>query len=274
MKRLITLLALLLMGQNCESPPPEPPPDRSPYCYGDPTVWKQVTDGVAAGYAALFGGEESVDRRATLRMAMDSGRCTGVAIDAGHAVTAGHCVWGSSKVNAALGGYGEPPYWDQTAVAVHPDYKKYRQQGNVGGDRRADLAVIDYGASRDGEYEGLPPEYAPKIFDPENPEHASRCLRFRAQGWGRWEESRLSLRECEYRIDRLTEGELFTDHGPDECRICFGDSGGPLYAEMDNGELWLAGITRITGSQDCDRYSGHVRMSKFENWIAGELAEP
>jgi len=256
MKRLLLILLFVpLMGQECE--PPKPGPDDNPYCYGSPTVGKQVRDGVSEVYNTIFGGEESTDRRSTLRIAKESSRCSGVAVGPHTALTAAHCVRTANQATAALGGYGVKPYWDMTSKAIHPD---------------TDLAIISYDNGDRDEGKVLEEPYISKIFDPLNPYHASRCLRLIAQGWGRWEESALSLRECTYKIDEIAwDGELYiSKHGPDGCRICMGDSGGPLYAEMDDGSLMLAGITRTTWGE-CTVQSGHNALQPYSEWLTEQI---
>jgi hypothetical protein len=274
MKRLLLLLLLLpVMGQDCETPPPEPPPNRSPYCYGTPSTVKQVKDGVAAAYSAIFGGEESTDRRATLRMGFPNSRCTGVAVGPHRALTAAHCTHGQDSTTAALSGYGEPPYWDATGWTEHPDYLLYLYSGNIDLERRkSDISVVRFDKARTGE-DGLPEDYVPDIFDPLDPADASQCVRFIAQGWGKWEGDALSLRECEYDIDQVTERQVISHHGPDECRICFGDSGGPLYAEMSDGSLKLVGLTSTTNNQECSIASAHVRLSTHKDWLEKQVQE-
>lgn len=259
MKRLtLILFALLLIGadecnQPVPLPPPGPEPGESPYCYGEYTTWMTVKNGVSGAINALYGGEESVDRRATLRIAMENSRCTGVAVGPQTALTAAHCVRNATQATAALGGYSTPPYWDMSGKDVHPD---------------TDLAVVWYSNGSREEGKPLEEPYVSDIFDPLNPQHASKCVRFIAQGWGRWEQSALSLRECTYAIDEIAwDGELYVrKHGPEECRICFGDSGGGLYAEMSDGSLMLAGITRNTWG-DCTIQSGHNALQPYRDWF-------
>lgn len=256
----LAALAVLLLGaQDCEptpAPPPGPEPGESPYCYGEYTIPTKITNaaGDVAGYVnSLFGGEESADRRATLRVQMGSSRCTGVALGPYTAMSAAHCVRNAEVATAALGYGGVPPFWHMTSKDVHPD---------------TDLAVIWYDNGDRDNGEPLAEPYVNRIFDPLNQEHASKCVRFIAQGWGRWEGDTLSLRECTYGIDRIAwDGELYVrDHGPDECRICFGDSGGPLYAEMEDGSLMLAGITRNTWGE-CTIKSGHNALEPYRAWV-------
>jgi hypothetical protein len=253
-KRLLLLLPgfALILGSNCdktETPDEPPPPDASPYCYGTAPLTKRIGDDLSAVYNAIMGGQASADRRATLQVRMTNGMCTGVALDAYTALTAAHCTNGSFDVTAVVG--TEPGYFKAVRVIEHPDYAT---------DWHSDLAILKFDKP-------LPGPYVDQIFDPENPEHASRCVSGVAQGWGRWEGTELSLRETEYDIDRVTEKLVITDNEWGEGRICFGDSGGPFYAEMEDGQLWLVGNARTTGSLDCTIESTHVRASAFADWI-------
>lgn len=252
---LIALCVVLLGAEECTPPevPPPPPPGRSPYCYGDYTFTKKALDKVDGVVDAIFGGEESTDRRATLRIQMGSSRCTGVALGPQTAATVAHCVRNATEATAALGQWGVPPFWHMTGKDIHPD---------------ADLAIVWYENGDRDSGKPLAEPYVSDIFDPLNREHASKCVRFIAQGWGRWEGGTLSLRECTYGIDRIAnDGQLYMrDHGPDECRICYGDSGGPLYAEMEDGSLMLAGLTAGTWN-DCKEKSSHTALEPRREWV-------
>lgn len=255
---------MLLLGQDCESEPPAPEPGEDPYCYGSPTVYKYVTD-AAGDIWAIMRGDESTDRRATLRVAMSGGYCTGVVYGPHTFLTAGHCTWGQSTVNASLGGYSQPPYWNHTSKVEHPEYAKYRQSGNqYRAGRYWDVSVVQVGLDRT-ETEPLPEPYVDGFFDFENdPAH---CVGMVIQGWGQWEGSGLSLREAPYQIDQLNNTSVRSLVAPDEGAICFGDSGGPLYAEMDDGSLKLVGLTSTTDSQDCLVGNTHARVDTMADWI-------
>jgi len=278
MKRIIPALLIfgLLTAQDCE--PSGPGPDASPYCYGSPTVYKQVTD-VAGDFWALLRGEASIDRRATLRMSMPGYRCTGVALDAETAITAAHCTWGSDAVSAVidkdLENIGSPnsrDYFDAVSWKEHPEYARYKQSGNVyAAGRYSDLSVVKLKGSRINPDAPLPEPYVDGFFDPLDPNDAGHCVRYLAQGWGQWEEATLSLREGEYHVSTVTDTSVNTFIRPDGPAICFGDSGGPLYAEMSDGSLKLVGITSTTMSSDCLKGSTHVRVSPlFSEWIEGQ----
>ncbi len=57
--------------------------------------------------------------------------------------------------------------------------------------------------------------------------------------------------------------------------ICFGDSGGPLYAVLGGGldSVQVAGITSTTMSQDCLIGSTHVKLSApvHKTWIGDNV---
>ena len=87
---MLALVALLLMGQDCE---PEPPPPGGPtYCKGNEyTILDQLMDGAGSVWNTIIGGEPSADRRATVQVLFDGSYCSGVAINAHTVLTAGHC---------------------------------------------------------------------------------------------------------------------------------------------------------------------------------------
>jgi hypothetical protein len=101
--------------------------------------------------------------------------------------------------------------------------------------------------------------------------HAAFCNGLVAQGYGKHEGSGLDLRETNYIITLVSE-KLLTSRatalppGEKSGRICFGDSGGPLYADV-GGVPQLAGITTTTMSYDCLSGGNHVRVSRFLDWI-------
>jgi hypothetical protein len=256
MKRLLLAAVLVLWGCPAAPEAPLPAPD-SPYCTGSYTIGKRAEDAVEGVIQAIMGGEKSTDRRATVQMRMTNGLCTGVAIDEHTVLTAAHCTDGSYDTSVVIG--TEPGTFVATRVTEHPEYMQWSHR--LGGDPHSDIAIVKV-------EEKIPAPYVTKVFDPANEEHVSRCAGgFVAQGWGRWEGTELDLRETEYDIDDLTEKLVITDNEPGEGRICFGDSGGPLYALMDNGELWLVGLARTTGSMDCTIQSTHVRASWAEGWV-------
>jgi hypothetical protein len=272
MKRLLPLLLLsLLMGQDCEPPPPPP----NAYCegsvIGDPGVLDSLWEGVEEIYNSILKGTPSTDRRSTMYLRMPgTGGCTAVVIGPHTALTAAHCKGDQGhqlKLKA-----GDSEYWLATGYLVHPEYLKYLGSGNVYREgRKADIMLLYF-----DDYI-LPEPYAGDIYSSDLKVH---CSGLTAQGWGRTETSpepclegeSKCLREGPYVVTREDERQLLTRHAEDTPKICFGDSGGPLYATVA-GDLYLAGITSTTSSMDCLVASHHTKVSEFSDWILAN-AEP
>lgn len=149
---------------------------------------------------------------------------------------------------------------------VHPDYMKYVNSGNINLEaRKADLMVLHVDEALPGPYVGYA-FYEPGL--------APVCQGLVAQGLGRWEGSGLSLREGRYVITTQTDKYLISRTESTETKICFGDSGGPLYADVA-GVPQLAGVVSTTMSLDCLIGGTHVNVAypPFHAWILATVAE-
>ena len=94
------------------------------------------------------------------------------------------------------------------------------------------------------------------------------CTELIAQGLGKSEFNEPpTLRESSYSVVKEDAMVLHTKQ-INWGGICFGDSGGPLYAVV-NGELQLAGVTSTTYSQDCLVGGDHVNLRFYKPWIEG-----
>jgi hypothetical protein len=266
MKRLplTPLLALLLMGQNCE---PEPPPDNPGFCYGTDSP-DTVLDYLGRTYAAIIDGQVAEDRYGTVRVRFGSSYCSGVIIGAHTVLTAAHCGYAAGYHNIHLDGYGSPVVAKSTQRLPHPEYMKYVQSGNQYAEgRKADIMLLYTD-------EVLPEPYITEMY---NPMLTSRCENLLAQGWGRTEDNpdackdggTFCLRETDYTVTEDQGKKLYTklsdkNHG----KICFGDSGGPLYAFMQERKLpMVAGVTSTTYSTDCLTGSTHTSAVYYTRWV-------
>jgi hypothetical protein len=88
-----------------------------------------------------------------------------------------------------------------------------------------------------------------------------------AQGWGldEFPNEPATLRESDYTVTQELD-EVIRTKQVGWGGICFGDSGGPLYATV-LGTPQVAGITSTTMSQDCLIGSTHVKAVHFKTWI-------
>ena len=286
MKKLLLILALglLTMGQDCDKtdpePPPPPPDPVSEYCYGnDYSVLQAALHQDAKGEeVGLFGGKESIlhgdpstDPRATVYVAFGSSYCTGVALSPTIVLTAGHCGYGSDTAHAVYtfsrdqsGALHTDQRFGVKKHVVHPDYLKYVYSGNRDMEaRKADLMLLFL-------EEPLPDSYL-RVAGFYDSKFAKFCRGMVAQGFGRHETPGRDLRETKYVITQVTDKYLISraaevPPGEEAGRICFGDSGGPLYADV-GGVPYLAGVTTTTMSSDCERGGTHVRLTPFIDWI-------
>lgn len=267
MKWILLLLLGLTMGQTCEPAPPPPP--MPGYCPGAETPAYIVEGNIAAAYSTIIGGTPSVDRRSTFWLYMPGkGSCTAVALGPRVALTAAHCRGPNDHRLYPDRLVGE--YYTATSYLVHPEYTKYLGSGNVYTEgRKADLMLLYFDVD-------LPGPFPTGIY-----ESNQECASLTAQGWGQTEDdpkhpcpvgTTRCLREGPYTVVEEEEKQLRTKHALlDPIAICFGDSGGPLYAGYNDGRIEVAGITSTTATSDCLYSSRHTKVSYFEDWIDANL---
>jgi len=249
----LLLLSLLLMGQDCE---PEPPPEGgNTYCKGNEyTIFDQIMEGAGSIWNTIIGGVESTDRRATVQVLFDGSYCSGVAINPHTVLTAGHC-GPETDTQHVIRIEGDPTPYTSAYHVVHPDYLRYLANPSDQEARKSDLMLILFDDALPGPFVGN--FYSSQLTD--------MCLGLVAQGYGRWEEPGAMLREAKYIITQETDKYLISRLAP-EGKICFGDSGGPLYADV-NGRPHIAGITTTTMSRDCLVGGTHVKATGYVGWI-------
>jgi len=280
MRTFLAALSLLLMAQSCEPPPPPPPPPPDPvpeggtaYCKGrEYTILDQIMEDLGGAWDTIIGGIESTNRRATAKVYFGQSYCSGVVLSPHTVLTAGHCGYGANTVHEVriLGGDPGPAgAYHSTRKLVHPDYLRYVADPTLLEARKADLMLLYMDDPLPGPYIPLTRLYTSALSE--------GCWGMIAQGYGRAEDELPSgkLREAQYLITQETDKYIIsrlTDAG----KICFGDSGGPLYADVYIGGehvLYLAGITTTTMSQDCLVGGTHVKVEAFRQWIV-DHAEP
>lgn len=265
-------LALLLMGQECEGSPPYP---GNEYCAGnDYSVFAALKydwehGSLLGSHNTILGGNPSDDRRATVHVKFGSSYCTGAVLGPHLVLTAAHCGYaettqhqvyvpiptGEDAVNMA------GPYAVDRHL-VHPDYWDWVRNGDLEA-RKSDLMLLYMEDTLPGPYLGL---------EAYTSNYKLACKGLFAQGLGRWEGNALSLREGKYVITSETDKYLHSYKAP-ETKICFGDSGGPLYAQAGDRYL-LAGITTTTMSSDCLTGGTHVNVAHYLPWIEANVPPP
>jgi len=273
----VLVVSLFLMGQDCETPDP----DANPYCAGnDYSILNNVEfgyeqDGISGGLAAILHGDPSNDVRATVYVSFGSSYCTGVALSPTVVLTAGHCGYGADTFHAVYtfkrdedGRIVPDQRFPEAKHVVHPDYLGWVANPSNMALRQADLMLIFL-------EEPLPDEML-RLAGFYDDRFAQYCNGLAAQGFGRHEESGRDLRETKYVITRVTDKYLISraadlPEGEESGRICFGDSGGPLYADV-GGVMYLAGVTTTTMSSDCEAGGTHVRLKPFIPWITSTIA--
>jgi hypothetical protein len=138
----------------------------------------------------------------------------------------------------------------------HPDYQTWIDNNDLDG-RESDIMLLFTDAD-------LPLPYASTLYASDD---TGDCGSLLAMGWGldEFPNEPATLRESDYMVtdefDKTIRTKQATWGG-----ICFGDSGGPLYAVV-LGTPQVAGITSTTMSQDCLIGSTHVKAVHFKTWI-------
>lgn len=147
---------------------------------------------------------------------------------------------------------------------VHPDYLKYVYGGNTDLEaRKADLMVLIMG-------EDLPGPFPAGIYN--HVTQAQDCQGGIAQGFGRNETGGVDLRETKYVITDWSDPHSLHSRranlpeGQESGVICYGDSGGPFYLDVD-GELYVGGATSTTMSSDCMAGGTHVNVHFYRQWL-------
>lgn len=268
MRLLLLSLAFLLLGaQNCEpAPPPGPnePNGGTAYCHGlEYTILDSIVEGVKGAYNTIIDGEISTNRRATVQVFFGQSYCSGVALSPHTVLTAAHCGYGATTTHQ-IRVMDDPEVYQSDQKLMHPDYAGWIAGGDLEA-RKSDLMLL----FTDQE---LPPPYIPltRLY---SSTQAPACFGLVAQGFGKAEVPKPTeeLREGKYKITS-EESKYLRSVMTDVAKICFGDSGGPLYADVGPGTLHLAGITTTTMSQDCLAGGTHVRLfPEFKDWLQENL---
>jgi hypothetical protein len=258
-------LSLVLLGADCD--PPGPP---AGYCRGAETVpsaLDSVIDGIGGIWNTIIGGTISTDRRSTVRVHFGQSYCSGVVLTPHTVLTAAHCGYGAATTHSIR-------FDDENGTEVqiaadehlyHPDYQSWIDNNDLEG-RKADIMLLFTETT-------LPPPYTTKFYTSLS---ADACEELVAQGWGldEFPDEPATLRESNYMVTN-EEARVIRTKQAGWGGICFGDSGGPLYAVLGGGldSVQVAGITSTTMSQDCLIGSTHVKLSApvHKTWIGDNV---
>lgn len=304
MKRLpLAVLAFLLLGaQDCDAPDPNP---GNSFCAENEysilghvrNAAAELEGGVRVGKSinTILRGDPSTNRRSTVRVHFGGSYCSGVALGPRVVLSAGHCGYAeTTDHDVQLGNYGSKVYEVERHIP-HPDYLRWKASGDTDHEaRKGDLMILIMD-------EDVPGPYPRGFYDKNDPVQYKFCRGAVAQGWGQHEtlcvggdEARkicetsddcpggvcshggIDLRETKYIVTQSSDPKalrLIARHLGDDDEsgfICFGDSGGPLYVDV-NGEVFLAGITTTTFHNDppCEGGGTHVNVTypAFLQWI-------
>ena len=88
------------------------------------------------------------------------------------------------------------------------------------------------------------------------------------QGYGRTESEAFGRLHESSAYELYSDTELIFYAGPNDAQICFGDSGGPLYAITQGGELILISLASKTSDSECkDGWGVGPNLMNHLEWI-------
>ena len=212
---------------------------------GSPTSVPPVIEYVCSTTTAITNGYVSIDRRATVRL----NGCSGTIIGPHTVLTAAHCTPEELTYNVVVSVEGDKSY-EAVDTFPHPDYT---------GPSENDIGLIFV-------EETLPEPYA-RVATPSPDE----CHYLVMQGYGYTDAEEKDFGKLHeaaaYELE--TTAELIYYRGPDGAQTCYGDSGGPVYAITEEGELILISLAAKLGDENCqDGYGVGPNLQNHAEWIA------
>ena len=231
----LTAIAFILFGMasGCADTCVLPRPEGSP--------------GVGRAELYIIDGEKSEDYRATVKVYMENGYCTGAMLDEHTVITAAHCLPARKVCIPGNQGCRQLIYQE-----AHP---KYDGKGVI--DNKGDVAILQTATP-------LPGPFATLSVELEEPLECYPGLL--AQGYGQGGGGQLTEREVfEVRTGRHF---IYVTEGP-----CYGDSGSVLYAETPEG-LVVIGVASFVRNKDCSEgrrgWAGaYTKLTgKYGKWAA------
>ena len=189
--------------------------------------------------------------------------CTGTILDESTILTAAHCVDETSKkifvvfatnIKAAK----KENVRAADAIAQNPRWKKSH-------DGAGDLAVIHFTGGLPEGYESV--SLAKKTFKLTAGEEV--VMAGYGVSNGKKESGAGALRETKTTIlGTMNKDQIATDGHTSS--VCFGDSGGPAFAEV-KGALVQWGVAHSVLNKECNESSMHTSVMQYETWIKSEM---
>lgn len=208
---------------------------------------KYIDAPVSSSAQYIVGGVVPTETRSTVKV----GSCSGVRLDAHTVLTAAHC----ARADTVTVNGDEYPVTDKY---IHPLYA----YGPTG-----DLAVFRVQPA-------MPGPYPAGIYDPAaggyDPDWRYNCERLVLEGYGRGSEG--ALHELEHVIVRSEWPTMWGEsaYQPDTRAACGGDSGGPLYAIMDerfDNRYMVFGLAAWGTSSECVNQTGFTYLTLYKPYI-------
>ena len=209
-----------------------------------------------------------------IRRGKDIQSCTGAPISNRVILTAAHCLKGADKTSVTVvfhpemtcaSGYDISKSIPSTDILVH---KKYDGKSNAD----SDLGLVKLAAP-------IPASYpVQSIYDGESPVSSDQVLMI---GYGisnEGAEDSLFLRKVTKSFKNQTslrEQNIIFDQRGDSGGVCSGDSGGPVYVQVD-GQYKIIGINSVVAAKDektaCHGVSVGMYMPSFSDWVKENIS--
>jgi hypothetical protein len=307
---LLALLAVApLAAQDCNpapDPPPEPPDAR--FCSGVGTgVLASTVRGVKGEIMSIIGGFEAENYYSTVQVMIQNhagegwGWCSGTVISPHTVLMAGHCKSEESIYKVYQDRLRDArTYFVPSSDLQHPGYDRW---DSTYCRINQDTGLPCTGTNAEGCYtvrcpphddllllffeQELPWPAVDGIYDPET--DSEGCDDLIAQGWGATSRAGVTPPPGHEYVDCADGLDFCLQQAPIEVirnrptdydlwvrgwgNICFGDSGGPTYALMDDGRVLLVGVTSTVSATNCvgtDAVRAHgtsVKAIDYEDWI-------
>ncbi|WP_437752376.1 S1 family peptidase [Sorangium sp. So ce1389] len=212
-------------------------------------------------HAAITAGRPSQGDGAVVALARRGGVfCTGTAVSPRAILTAAHCLERAAETEVLFGDDPEAGgTWRRTAAALaHPDYDPRTRANDIG------LVFLDEAAPAQA-------AHAPALrARPLDEAWRGRGLRLVGFGLdGRSAGATMRKREGETSLQEL-DASSFT-FLPSPSQTCFGDSGGPVFADVDGVEH-LIGVAS-SGDRMCAEFGRAVRVDVYLAGFVGPALE-
>jgi secreted trypsin-like serine protease len=183
--------------------------------------------------------------------------CTGTVVGKRLVVTAAHCLAGqrASNIRFALGSSAFAPQsvLGVARIATHPQYDANQIKNDIG------VVVLSQDA----------PVTPIAINDSMSTSWVGRSLTFVGFGATNGYNSTGVGTKRAVTIPVSEVGGTQFAYADDSRNTCFGDSGGPAFAESASGALVIVGVTSY-GDSTCSQYGVDTRVDAYRSFIAGQ----